>query len=305
LTVENLDIHNNHGVAVTSTLKDGIRITNATVNNTPCGSGTRACNWTITNGNIANNDVSGANLPFDLSTTGLTDTAGWATTGPAGWHGSAPVGQIPLQSVAGFVSGTGSSANVPTTGTLTSGNYVKASGAGVIADTGVTAGPYTIPWLTATTLQTSTPVSFNSSASKAQLWGLTLSWAVATTKVNFDVAAADTGSCTYDLGILNASGNIVVHTGNQTASALGMNATGFHSFNWASSATIQPGKYYVAIAASATSGCATLGGSSSGSFFTFAGNVAESVTTAGTLNNGMTIPGDSYTASTIPAWAVN
>ncbi len=305
LTVENLDIHNNHGIAMTSTLKDGIRITNATANNTPCGSGTRACNWTITNSNIANNDVSAANIPFDLSTTGLTDTTGWATSGPAGWHGSSAVGQIPLQSVAGFVSGAGTSVNVPTTGTLTSGNYVKASGAGAIADAGVTAGPYSMPWLTATTLQTSTPVSFNSSASKAQLWGLTLSWAVSTTKVNFDVAAADTGSCTYDLGILNTSGNIVVHTGNQTAAALGMNTTGFHSFNWASAATIQPGKYYVAITASATSGCATLAGSSSGSFFTFAGNAPENVTTAGTLNNGMTVPADGYAASTIPAWAVN
>jgi hypothetical protein len=195
--------------------------------------------------------------------------------------------------------------NVPTTGTLTSGDYVKASGAGAIADAGVTSGPYTMPWLTAPTLQTSSPVSFNSSASKAQLWGLVLSWPVTTTKVNFDVVAADTGSCTYDLGILNTLGSIVLHTGNQTASALGMNATGWHSFNWASSATVQPGKYYVAITASATSGCATLAGSSSGSFFTFAGNAPESVSTAGTLNNGMTVPADSYTASTIPAWSIN
>ncbi len=305
LTVENLDVHNNHGSTLSNVLDTGIKIVNTTDSNTPCAGGTRACQWTIVNSSFSDNDVKASTTPFSLDPTGLTDSAGWAAYGPSGWIGSTPVAQLPLQSVAGFISGTGSTVNIPSTATLTTGDYVKASGSAAITDAGVAAGPYSIPWLTAPTLQTGSPVSFNSSASKAQLWGLVLSWPLSTTKVNFDVVAADSSSCTYDLGLINTSGNIVVHTGNQTASTLGMNATGWHSFNWSNSGTIQPGKYYVAITASATSGCATLGGSSSGSFFTFAGNQPETVSTAGTLNNGMTVPADSYTASTIPALSIN
>jgi hypothetical protein len=76
----------------------------------------------------------------------------------------------------------------------------------------------------------------------------------------------------------------------------------FHQYSWASSATIQPGKYYLAITASATSGCATLGYSSN---MTFAGDVQETVSSGGTLNNSMTIPSDGWTTSNTPAFTAN
>src|ERR671922_238885 len=70
------------------------------------------------------------------------------------------------------------------------------------------------------------------------------------------------------------------------------------------SATIKQGKYYLAISTNCTSSCAALIGSSTGVGFTFAGAVQESVTTGGTLPNSITIPSDSYTATTIPTWSI-
>ncbi len=193
----------------------------------------------------------------------------------------------------------------PTTGTLVSGDYAKASGAGAIVDSGVAAGPYSTIgiMLSPAGASTSSPISFNTTALKAQLWGFYVYAPITTTTAHWYVVGADTGSCTYDLGILNASGNIVVHTGNQTAATLGMTgASAFHSFSWAASATLQPGKYYLAITASATSGCATLGYTFNA---TFAGNVPETVNTAGTLNNGMTIPADTWVDSNTPVFIAN
>jgi hypothetical protein len=192
-----------------------------------------------------------------------------------------------------------------TTGTLVTGDYAKASGAGAIADSGIVAGPYgTIGiMLSPAGASTSSPISFSATALKAELWGFYVYAPITTTTARWFVVGADTGSCTYDLGILNTSGNIVVRTGNQTAATLGMTgASAFHSYSWAASATLQPGKYYLAIAASATSGCATLGYTYNA---TFAGNVPETVSSPGTLNNGMAVPADSWADSNTPVFIAN
>jgi hypothetical protein len=143
-----------------------------------------------------------------------------------------------------------------------------------------------------------TSVSFNSTSGKAQLWGFTVPYPITTTKVTVGIVAADTGSCTYDIGVLNTSGNIVVHLGNTSAATLGFTSTGTKTINWASSGTALPGKYYVAITASAITGCATLGAST---VPTFASNTAETVTSGGTLNGGMTIPADSAAFANVPS----
>lgn len=150
---------------------------------------------------------------------------------------------------------------------------------------------------------TASPVAFSGSSATAELWGFYVNVPTTTTTAHYYVSGADSGSCTYDLGILNSAGSIVVHTGNQTAATLGMNVgSAFHQYSWAASATIQPGKYYLAITASATSGCATLGYTSN---MTFAGDVAETVSSGGTLNNGMTIPSDGWVTSNTPVFTAN
>lgn len=187
-------------------------------------------------------------------------------------------------------------------GTLVAGNYDKASGAGAIADSGVTAGPYSIPWPISLYTGGTITASFNSTSAKAQLWGFSLTFPETTTQLSYYVQTADTGSCTYDIGILNTSGNIAssgtAHLGNTTASAGGFTSTGWHTTALGGSSTLQPGKYYIALTASLTSGCAVLG---AGSAPTFLSNTAEAVTSGGTLNNGITIPSDVVGVGSVPS----
>ena len=190
----------------------------------------------------------------------------------------------------------------PTSGALVTGDYAKASGAGAIADSGVVAGPYSIPWPISLYTGGTTTASFNSASGKAQLWGFGLTFPESTTQFSYYVQTADTGNCTYDIGILNTSGNIAAsgnaHIGNTSAAAGGFNSVGWHTTTLAGSSTLQPGKYYIAITASATSGCAVLG---AGSMPTFLSNTAETVSSGGTLNNGITVPADVLAVGSVPS----
>jgi hypothetical protein len=189
-----------------------------------------------------------------------------------------------------------------TTGTLVSGDYTKASGGSAIADSGVAAGPYSIPLPISLYTGGSITASFNSASGKAQLWGFSLTFPETTIQFSYYVQTADTGSCTYDIGILNPSGNIAAsgnaHLGNTTASAGGFTSAGWHTATLVGSSTLQPGKYYIGLTASLTSGCAVLG---AGSTPTFLSNTAETVTSGGTLNNGVTIPSDVVAVGSVPS----
>ncbi|MGA9306494.1 MAG: hypothetical protein WBW31_13910 [Candidatus Sulfotelmatobacter sp.] len=163
---------------------------------------------------------------------------------------------------------------------------------------------YSIPWFTTNT--TGTAISFSSTANKTELWGVVLAFPLATTQVTYDVSTADNTSNTYDIGVLNSSGTVVAHIGS-TAGTTFAPSTGYKTLSWTASATLQPGKYYLAITSSCTSGCAQIyGGSSAG--FTFLGGssgTAESVSAGGTLNNGITIPADNPTEATIMSWEIH
>ena len=163
---------------------------------------------------------------------------------------------------------------------------------------------YAIPWFTANT--TGTAISFSSTANKAELWGVVLTFPLSTTQVTYFVSTADNTSDTYDIGVLSSSGNVVAHIGSMAGTAFAP-STGWKTVNWAGSATLQPGKYYLAITSSCTSSCAQIyGGSSAG--FSFVGGssgTSESVTTGGTLNNGITIPADNPTEATMVAWEIH
>jgi hypothetical protein len=163
---------------------------------------------------------------------------------------------------------------------------------------------YAIPWLTSST--TGTAISFSSTANKAELWGVVLAFPLTTTQVTYYVSTADNTSNTYDIGVLNSSGNVVAHIGN-TAGTTFASSVGWKTLNWAAGATLQPGKYYLAITSSCISTCAQVyGGSSAG--FTFlggSGGTSVSVTAGGTLNNGITIPADNPTEATIMAWEIH
>jgi hypothetical protein len=189
-------------------------------------------------------------------------------------------------------------------GNLVSGNYPKANATGTVTDSGVTAGPYSIPWFTTNT--TGTAITFSSTASKTELWGVVLTFPLTTTQVTYDVSTADNTSNTYDIGVLNSSGNVVAHIGS-TAGTTFAASTGYKTLSWAATATLQPGKYYLAITSSCTSTCAQIYGGTSGGFTFLGGSsgTAESVSAGGTLNNGITIPADNPTEATIMAWEIH
>lgn len=160
-----------------------------------------------------------------------------------------------------------------------------------------------VPWFTQPTATGS--VSFLTSANVAKLYGVLYSSAtpLTTTQVTYNVQMADNTSNNYDIGLYNSSGTLVAHIGS-TAGTTFAPSTGWKTANWTTSATIKQGKYYLAITTNCSSSCAALIGSSTGVGFTFAGAVQESVTTGGTLPATITIPSDSYTATTIPTWSI-
>jgi len=155
-----------------------------------------------------------------------------------------------------------------------------------------------------TTGNAASTVNFSTTAAKAALWGVVLYCNLATTQVTYDVTTADNTANTYDIGIVNSSGTVVAHIGS-TAGTSFAPSTGWKTLSWTAAATLPAGKYYVAITTSCSSSCAALEGGNSGTGVTFAGNVSENVTTGGTLPATITVPSDSYTASTIPTFALH
>ena len=188
------------------------------------------------------------------------------------------------------------------TGTaLVSGNYAKASGTGAFADAGVAAGPYAMPWLTFPT--GSGTQGFSGTANKASVWGVVLNFPLTTTQVTYSVTTADNTASTYDIGVYNNAGTLVSHLG-ATAGTTFAPSTGVRTINWASGATLQPGRYYLAITSSCLASCAVVA-SASANAVTFLSNATVSVTTGGTLPASIAPPADAWSyGSSVPTWAV-
>ncbi len=277
LILENLDVHNNHGIAVSTALKSGIKIVNATAVGMPCGGATRACNWTITNSNFSDNDVSAANNPFNLDTTGLTDTTGWSTIGPSGWIGTAPVAQLPLQSVGGFISGAGSVANVQ----LASSWFPVGSN-----------------------FSATNTVPLNTTTSHANLFGITIRQAVIASQITFEIVAADNTTNTYDIGIYTGgagtSDSLIAHTGAVAGTTYFASANTFVTVPFTAAVTLQPGRYYLALYANEASAPLTLASNNSADV-DFYHNSSFSITPlSGGLPTSITGPTDGFGAPFTP-----
>jgi hypothetical protein len=154
---------------------------------------------------------------------------------------------------------------------------------------------------------------FSSSANKAAFFGVILGFQKTTSQVSYWVSTADTTATTYDLGIYSGTSagtcTLQAHTGTIAGSTA--MTSGAHTVSWTGgSVTLQPGRYYLALAASATASTAVLYGDSAGVTFaggTSAGSVGNvTVGTAGTLPASATCPTDSVQVTAlIPAWLVN
>jgi hypothetical protein len=154
---------------------------------------------------------------------------------------------------------------------------------------------------------------FSSSSSKAAFFGVMLGYQKTTSQVSYYVATADTSSTTYDLGIYSGTSGGTCTLQAHTGSIAGSTAmtSGSHTVSWTGgSVTLQPGRYYLALTASATTSTAVLYGDSAGVTFTGGtgtGNIGNvSVTAGGTLPGSVTCPTDSLqVAALIPAWLVD
>ena len=128
-----------------------------------------------------------------------------------------------------------------------------------------------------------TSVAFTGGASNTKAFGISITQPVVTTQVSYNVWTADSSGDNYDLGLINGTGIVVCHTGMKSGSTL-FGATGPHSaVNWAIPCTLYPGRYYIAMSASACSPCAAIQGGASPAQTFFNGTVT--VSTAGLLNN--------------------
>jgi hypothetical protein len=265
-----------------------------------------------------------------------TGNAGSATNLAGG-----AVGSIPYQTAAGatvmlagntFASdqvltstGTGSAAQVPTlknapalsaanmtgfpnslagvspAGSLATGDYVVANGYASTTDSGVLAGPYAIPWITATRGGTGATFAQNT----VKMWGVVLTFPVKTTYLTYNVVAADNTTNTYDVGIANVSGAIVLNIG-ATAGTAFAPTTGPRTIAWSqgAGAKLQPGKYYVVITTTCASSCATISADSSSYAVTFQ-NAATAGTTVGGALSSFTPPADVWSwGAALPALVV-
>ncbi|HUO13630.1 MAG TPA: hypothetical protein VMX38_01490 [Verrucomicrobiae bacterium] len=205
------------------------------------------------------------------------------------------------------------------------GRVLQATGGGVVAQmffdmpgSGVSAKAMTPPdapasvWMTVSHASSAGTV-FSSSANKAAFFGVMLGYQKTTSQVSYYVYTGDTSATTYDLGIYSGTSGgtctLMTHTGS-IAGSTAMTA-GAHTVNWTGgSVTMAPGRYYLALTASATSGTAVLYGDSAG--VTFAGGTGASsvgnvaISAGGSLPASVTCPTDSVqVAALIPAWLVD
>ena len=167
-----------------------------------------------------------------------------------------------------------------------------------------------VPWIP--TAHYGTGISFSTTAAKAIFTGVILTFPKTTTQVTYLVSAADTSANTYDIGIYSGtSGGTctqVTHTGPTPGSTFSPTSS-WKTLSWVGGAvTLQPGRYYLAYTTSCTASCATMGGDGTG--MTFAGSIGGAnsnvnVTTGGTLPASVICPTDTYTATSMPNWAIN
>jgi len=148
-------------------------------------------------------------------------------------------------------------------------------------------------WSTPGSTGTTTPIGCDSNASKAYIWGISIQYPLLTSNVMYYVNGADNTSNTYDIGIYDAAGSLKAHTGALAGTTFAP-SPGYKTQAWTmAGVTIAPGRYFVAIACSATSGTATFGYAYVPNWV---GKTEESVATPGSLGTTIVVP-------TTPSWA--
>lgn len=206
----------------------------------------------------------------------------------------------PALSAANMTGFPNSLAAVSPAGSLASGDYVVANGYASTTDSGVLAGPYAIPWITAVRGGTGATFAQNT----VKMWGVVLTFPVKTTYLTYNVVAADNTANNYDVGIANSSGTIVLNIG-ATAGTSFAPGTGPRTIAWSQGTkALQPGKYYVVITTTCASSCATISADGSNYAVTFQNAATAGTTTGGALTS-FTPPTDVWSwGAALPALVV-
>jgi hypothetical protein len=117
------------------------------------------------------------------------------------------------------------------------------------------------------------------------------------------VITADNTAHGYDIGIFNSAGNLVLHTG-ATAGTIFAPSAAFHTLAWIEgSASLTPGKYYLAFTTNCSSSCATVGATTT--YVSFAVNASAGASVGGALPSSFTPPADAWNTGSQPTIVVH
>jgi hypothetical protein len=194
----------------------------------------------------------------------------------------------------------GSTDSAPTLATLTAGPNVSISnGRGSI--TVSAAGPPLLAYFV-----TGGGHSGGSSAAGhnvTPLWGFLLPYDIETSSVTYDVITADNSANSYDLGIFNNSGDLVLNIGPTAGKKLAP-ALAFNTLPWVQgSKTLVAGRYYLAFTTDCSSKCGAIGATTS--FVSFAVNVSGPSSSGGALPQKLIPPADTWNTGNQPVIVIH
>jgi hypothetical protein len=216
----------------------------------------------------------------------------------------------PALSAANMTAFPNSVAGVSPAGSLATGDYVKANGFATTTDSGVLAGPYPAPWITA--MRGGGSATF--SANVVKMWGVVLTYPLLTSSVAYFVTGADNTANYYDIGIAcgqtscggSPAGTILLDVGATAGTTFAPTNTTTYTRSWTQGAkTLQPGKYYVVLTTNCSSTCATITSGGSAGDITFQNATTAGSTSGGSLGTSFAAPADVWSwGANVPALVV-